>query len=126
MVKFPQYTLSHEFIEGSPITYIPIPSTTDRYEKNCYIITIIPLRVCKTITIYKSQGITVGTGQAWKKVVVWIPTGIQRKTAGIEIVAFLRATGHTIFSIGNDLNYLDWTSLLKIGYGKASKVRKYL
>ena len=55
---------------------------------------------------------------------VWLPTGKQHKTVGTKIVAFLRATDHTEFAIGNDLNDLDQISLLKIGYGKASKVRK--
>ena len=40
-------------------------------------------------------------------------------------MAFSRATDHTTFAIVNDLNDLDWMSLLKIGCGKASKVLKY-
>ena len=70
VVNFPQCTPSHKFIEGSLSTYIPIPATTDRCEKNCCSISTIPLRVVKAINMYKSQIITVGLDQAWEKVVV--------------------------------------------------------
>ena len=30
VIDFPEYTLGHVFIHGSPSTYIPIPVTTDR------------------------------------------------------------------------------------------------
>ena len=59
-----------------------------------------------------------------KKLVIWLPTGNQRKTVGTEVVAFSRATKPTAFAIGNDLNDINRMSLLKIGNGKASKVRK--
>ena len=123
VVDFPECTLGHVFIHGSPTTYIPIPVTTDRCERKCCTITTIPLRVCKAITIYKSQGLTVGDGKIWEKVVIWLPTGNQRKTVGTEVVAFSRATKPTAFAIGNDLNDIDRMSLLKIGKGKATKVR---
>ena len=74
MVNLPQCTLGHELIEGFPIIYIPIPATTRRCEKKCCSITTILLRLCKAISIYKSQGITVRPGQAWKNVMVWLPT----------------------------------------------------
>lgn len=38
------------------------------------------MRIYKAVTIYKSQGISIGPGEVWEKDVVWLPTGIQRKT----------------------------------------------
>ena len=70
VVDFPESTLSYNLILGSPSTHIPIPITTERCERKCCYMTTIPLIVCKTITTYKSQGITVGPGKTWKRVVV--------------------------------------------------------
>ena len=57
---------------------------------------------------------------------VWLPTGIQRKTVSTEIVAFSRTIDHTVFTIVRDLNNLDRMSLLKNVCGKVSKVHRDL
>ena len=75
VVDFPKSTLIYNLIPGSPATHISIPITTERCERNCYSMTTIPLRICKSITTYKSQGTTVGPGKIWERVVVWLATG---------------------------------------------------
>ncbi len=53
----------------------------------------IPLRVCKAITIYKSQGLTVGEGHVWELLVLQLPSIKGRPvTPGLEQTAFSRAT----------------------------------
>jgi ATP-dependent exoDNAse (exonuclease V), alpha subunit - helicase superfamily I member len=51
----------------------------------------VPLRVCVAITIYKSQGITVGKGEQFEHVVVHLPLNSKRVVPGLELVAFSRA-----------------------------------
>ena len=82
------------------------------------------MRVCKEGTTYKSQGIIVGPGKVWEKVVVWLATGTQKKTAGAELVGFSRATKHEMMAIGNPLHNIDRMSLSKLGQGKACDQRR--
>ena len=70
VVDFPESTLSYNLIPGIPPTRIPIPTTTERCEHNCFSMATIPLRICKDVTTYKSQGITVGPFCLWERVVV--------------------------------------------------------
>ena len=124
VVDFPESTLSYNLIPGSPPTRIPIPTTTESCEHNFCFMTTIPLRICKAITTYKSQGITVGHGYLWERVVVWLATGKQRRTPGAELVDFSRATDSEMMAIGNPLHELDRMGILKIGQGKASDMRR--
>ena len=82
VVDFPEPTLSYSLITGNSSTCIPIPTTIERCEHNCCLMTTIPLRIFKAITTYKSQGITVDPGYLWKRVVVWLTTGKQSRTPG--------------------------------------------
>ena len=50
-------------------SFLPIPTFTSRCEKICSI-TKIPLRVCIAITIHKTQGMTIGPGEQFEKIVV--------------------------------------------------------
>ena len=122
-MEFPESTLQTRLINNKSSTHIPIPITTDRCEKKCCSISTIPLRVCKAITIYKSQGITIGEDKVWKRVVVCLPTGRQRKTPGAELVGFSRATEPGRLAIGNRLCDLDRINLLKLGTSIACQKR---
>ena len=124
VVDFPESTLSLNLIPGSPSTHIPIPITTERCERKCCSMTTIPLRICKAITTYKAQGITVGPDKTWKRVVVVLATGRQRRTPGAELVGFSRATDSEMMAIGNPLHEIDCMSILKIGQGNATDMRK--
>ena len=86
--------------------------------------TTIPLRICKAIATYKSQGITVGPGKTWKQVVVVLSPGRQRRTPGAELVGFSRATNSEMMAIGNPLHELDCMSILEIGQGNAADMHK--
>ena len=69
VVEFPNYIIQNErkcFQNQSP-QCVPIPFITEPCEKRCCTITNIPLRVCNAITIHKSQGMTVGPGQQFEK-----------------------------------------------------------
>ena len=70
VVDFHESILDYSLIPGSPSTYISILVTTDRCDFCCCSMTTIPLRIYKAITIYKSQGITVGPGKVWENVMV--------------------------------------------------------
>lgn len=50
---------------------------------------IIQLRGCKSIPIYKSQGY-IGPGKVWEHAILWLLTGQQRKSHDAELGAFLR------------------------------------
>jgi len=73
-------------------TWVPIDCETLRCEKRCCSITTIPLRVCKAITTYKSQGLTVGEKEMWEKImlVIGAAKGLAAKP-GIEQVSFSRS-----------------------------------
>jgi hypothetical protein len=74
-------------------THVPIPAVTVRCEKSCCSVTTIPLRVCKAVTIHKSQGLTVGNGHFWELLVVGLPSGKgSGSTLGLEQVSFSRAS----------------------------------
>ena len=74
-------------------THVPIPVVTLRCDKKCCSMTTIPLRVCKAMTIHKSQGMTVAERELWKKLVVLLPSlnSPSGKTPGIAQVAVSRA-----------------------------------
>ena len=76
--------------------------------------TAIPLQVCKALSIHKSQGMTVGEGKQFKKVIVHLPIN-GNKCPGQELVATSRAVKLNDFAIGNSLTQLTRQNLLKIG-----------
>jgi hypothetical protein len=81
------------------------------------------MRVCKAISIHKSQGITVGPGKLWEKVVIALPGPNDRTTPGMEYVALGRATVKEAFAIYCD-EEVTMDRLLKIGKGAASDKRR--
>ena len=64
--------------------------------------TAIPLRVCKALSVQKSQGMTVGEGEMFKKVIMYLLEEQQRKTPGIELTAVSRVKKGTDLAFGND------------------------
>ena len=79
--------------------------------------TTIPLRVCKAISIHKCQGISVGQGEQWTKIVVMLPGITSRmRQPGLECVACSRAKEIADMAfIENEKNLLTYEKLLKIG-----------
>lgn len=125
IVDFPDFIIneSEKCFPDLPKTCIPIAPITLRCEAGCCSVTTIPLRVCKAITIHKSQGITAGPGRLWKKIVAALPGPNDRKTAGLELVALSRPTVKEALAIYDD-EELSMEALLKIGRGAASEKRR--
>jgi PIF1 helicase. len=110
--------------EDCPATYVSIPVITERCEKGCCTMTTIPLRVCIAITIYKGQGITVGPGEEFERIVVHIPINASRPVTGQELVQFSRAKDLKYIAVGNQPDELVTDKLLKIGKTKGNEKRK--
>jgi hypothetical protein len=78
-----------------------------RCKKKCCSITAIPLMICKSLSIHKSQGMTVGHGKQFTKVVVNLPVRVGgNKCPGLELVAVSRAVELNDFADGNSITEL--------------------
>ena len=66
-------------IKGAPSTWIAVPVVTNR----CGSVSAIPLRVCIAMTIHKAQGMTVGEGMDFEKLIVYLIVAGQRTTPGL-------------------------------------------
>ena len=72
--------------------------------------------ICKSLSIHKSQGMTVGHGKQYTKVVVHFPVGVGgNKCPGLELVAVSRAVELYDFAVGDSITELTRQSLLRIG-----------
>lgn len=110
--------------DDCPSTFVSIPVITERCEKGCCSISTIPLRVCIAITTYKGQGITVGIGETFERIVIHLPLDSKFSVTGQELVQFSRAKDLRYIAIGNDLDELVTEKLLKIGKNKGNDKRK--
>ena len=127
VVEFPNCTIpSDEAWDPDHPKQVPIPVKQFRCEKRCCSQTTVPLRICKAISIYKSQGITVGKDNQWEYVVVGMPDPDSRhKSSGQELVAFSRAQTETCLAIAEDIE-LTMDMFTKIGKSNAcEKKRKF-
>ena len=84
----------------------------------------VPLHVCIAITIYKSQGITVGNGEFFNHVIVHLPLHSKRVVPGLELVAFSRAKSLDCLAVGNTPHDLAADRIIKIGKTKRNKYYK--
>ena len=100
-------------------------SVEERCEKckRCTI-TAIPLKVCKALSINKSQGMTVGQGELFKKVVMYILEEGQRKTPGIELTPASRVKEGKDLAFGNDSHKITLEMVQDIGRSQASEERR--
>ena len=129
IVDFPNCSVPEDdaLIPGMPPTCVPIPVVEVRCEKKCCSIAVIPLLVCKALTGHKAQGMTVGSGEQFKRLVVHLPTKGMRSVAGWELVAISRVKSPDLFAIGNATNQLDRQTIKKIGKGLAcDRTREFL
>jgi hypothetical protein len=80
--------------------------------------------ICKSLSIHKSQGMTVGHGKQFTKVVVHLPVGVGgNKCPGLELVAVSRAVELNDFAVGNSITELTKQALLRIGNTDAYRAR---
>ena len=86
--NFKECTVDEEskWRDDLPSTYIPITPLTIRCEKRCCTVTSIPLRVCKALTIHKSQGMNVGPDNPFKIIVTYFAEKKERTNPGSELV----------------------------------------
>ncbi len=115
VVDFPYSTLQEPTIPGRPQTEVPISPITQRCEFGACTINAIPLRVCKALTIYKSQGMKAGPVQPFETLVVHLPEHGMKITAGSELVCTLRVTSPNVLAFGNNPQRLTTDFIQKIG-----------
>ena len=87
----------------------------------------VPLRVCKAITIYKSQGGTVGPGHASEKLVVMLPPASSKagRTPGVAQVGLSHTSELENLAIMSDpTNPLTMEQIQRIGVGQAYDKRR--
>jgi hypothetical protein len=125
IVDFPDAAIpeADKMFANHPHTCIPIEPFTSRCERNCCSCTTIPLRVSKAITIHKAQGMSVGEGHPWEKLVVGLPAKGTKAAPGLQQVAFSRATSRDAFAIADD-EEITYHMLMSIGKSPASQSRR--
>jgi len=126
IVDFPDslIPIDEQYDRNNP-THIPVPLLTTRCEKQCCKMTAIPLRVCKAITIHKCQGISVGNGEKWSKIVIVLPgTNCKLRAPGLECVAISRAKDLADMAfLATEKHEINRARFIKIGRSKAYEDR---
>ena len=115
IVEFPNSKLPVPLITGKPNTWIPIPVVTERCERNCCSVQNIPLCLCIAITIHKSQGMTIGDLETFKKAVMYLPESETKGNAGLELVALSRVKIPDCLAVGNKQKKLTKMIIQNIG-----------
>ena len=82
-------------------------------------ITTISLRVCKSITIHKAQGISIGSGKPFESVIVSLPKKGKRTNTCSEIVTFSRVKDISALATCGTKNGVILEKLKKIGIGSS-------
>ena len=128
VVNFPNSTIPVEDAwDPENPTHVPIPLVSPRCENQCCSMTTIPLRVCKAITIYKSQGATVGKEELWEYLVVSLPAPNSQvnRTPGLAQVGCSRASElNRMALLSTTENPVTGEQLKKIGTGPAYVTRR--
>ena len=126
IVDFKQSTLSADkpMIEGAPSNWIAVPVVTNSCKKTFCSVSAIPLRVCIAMTIHKAQGITVGEGMDFEKLIVYLTMTGQRTTPGIDLVAYYRVKKPEDIAVGNPMGELTIANITNIGNTPAYKTRR--
>ena len=86
---------------------------------------MIPLRVCQSITIHKSQGMTIGKNEIFTKVVLYLPDSKSggRRTPGSDLVGLSRAKDLSSLAIGNQSKNFPY-NIFKKGATKSYNLRR--
>ena len=125
VVEFENSKLARPLVPGQTnTTLVPIPLCTQRCDRGCCWIKTIPLRVCYGLTGHKTQGMSVGQGEQFKKIKIHMPKGKMKNTPGWVLTAFTRAKAGIDVAIANQSRNLSKTELLRIGRSKAYITRR--
>ena len=86
IVDFPYSCIpsEHKIIPNQKSTHVAVPIATDRCEKKCCSVSMMPLIVCIAITIHKAQGMTIEPNQMFEKVVIYLPEKNTTTTPGLD------------------------------------------
>jgi len=122
VVDLPTSKLSRAILPGKPSTWIPISRAQSRCENNCCSISAFPLQICRALTIHKSQGMTIGDGEQFKKVIVHLPDNA--RCPGLPLVACSRSKKANDLAIGNKLEEMSKREIQQIGSTKAYQARR--
>ena len=116
-VEFPKSTIpgQNKWFVDKPSARVPIHVVSDQCEKRWCMMNTSILRVCNTIIIHKYQGMIIGSGHEFEKVVVCLPEPSYKKTPGLEIVDISRAMNSSYFSIGNSSVSISTLTIKKNG-----------
>ena len=77
------------------------------------------------MTIHKSQGMTVGEGMDFEKLILYLTVAGQRTTPGLELVDFYRVKETEDIAVGNPVVDLTIGNITNIGNTLAYKTRRY-
>ena len=86
--------------------------------------TTFPIRVCVALTIHKAQGMTIGEGELFNKVVIYFPNPTNKLVPGLMLVAFSRAKNASDFAVGNVKSQLNQATIKNTGKGKPYEKRR--
>ena len=119
IVEFPKCTLTTSLVPGRPATWVPIPvmvARCDRQKCGCCTCTYVPLRVCIVLSIYKSQGQTIGGEDSLiDRVVAHLPTKDIKAAAGSALVAMSRVMDPDLLAFGNAEGAISTAEVREIG-----------
>ena len=104
-------------LSNMPSTYVLILFVKEMCEKKSCSVSSLPLRCCAALSIHKSQGMTVGPGQLFEKVIIYYPAepGTRSNTPGLELIALSRAMNIECLAIGNPVQELSYKYIECIG-----------
>ena len=125
VVEFEKSKLSRPLVPGETNKkLVPISLVTQRCDRGCCWIKTVPLRVCYGLTGHKTQGMTTGQGEQFKKIKIHMPKGKMKNTPGWVLTAWTRSKAGNDVAIANKSSELSKQELLRIGRTKAYTVRR--
>ena len=95
-------------------TCIPIIPLTIRCENVHCTVTSIPLRVCKDLTIYKSQEMSVGPRSSLESTIIYLPEKRERTNTGSQLATTSPDTDISYLDIYDTNRQVPMTSLKKL------------
>ena len=103
---------------------IPMDSVTIHCERKCCTVTSILLRICKAITLYKAQGMSIGPRKPFESVIISLPKKGERTNAGSELVTFFRVTDISALAICDTNGQIIIETIKNIGTSSCYNKRK--